>query len=537
MVTKKTYRLVAFMGLIVIAVLSVLPYFAPANPLVIEDAVGESTVYIEAERDWMLFPGQCMQVQWELEGIAGVYVQDLQPERGTVGVGEQVDCYAPNFSLRVIFADASTQTYTFDAVRYGYQQIQWQLYYAFLTILGAICAYLAIGARAVTAIVATIAVTPTMILHVLTPFTGYRYIEITDYVVHVRWAQIASLQTLGEIPPHMLFHFAGRALIELMPALYHVVPIIVLMIACQTLTAVGLHTLLRLLHPIEDDAHAWQIAYIALSVMLIFIGPLSMLAGTRLFEPGSALLYPNTYHSPTMVMMRPLALWLFIALISVPKTDAHIGWLVLRWAWIVLLTIAVTFTKPNYTFVIMPAYITLLAWQKLLKREVTRNELFTAGVLVLSGSLVLGWQYFTLSAGTSQVGETSIALMPFWYFTSRDIAIPMVIWQWMVSLIFPLAVVILFFKQAIKDEVLTLAWIAIGGAIAITVLFVEFPRNGAGNFLWGTRIANLILFTTSLGFLLQRLRESDDKWDIRFMICEALLLAHFVDYVLVLVAY
>ncbi|MEL6528179.1 MAG: hypothetical protein AAFQ07_20960, partial [Chloroflexota bacterium] len=88
-----------------------------------------------ADYSWMLFEGRCMDVRWELEGIAGVYVQDLQPERGTVGIGELRDCYAPAFSLRVIFPDETTTIYPLD-VQYGYQQTHWLVYYATLIVIG-----------------------------------------------------------------------------------------------------------------------------------------------------------------------------------------------------------------------------------------------------------------------------------------------------------------------------------------------------------------------------------------------------------------
>ncbi|MEO1647065.1 MAG: hypothetical protein AAFR67_17900 [Chloroflexota bacterium] len=271
---KQNQRWLAFVGLATVIVLAVIPYFRPVTPLIIEETVGNSQVYIEANYSWLLFPGRCMMVRWELEDIQGVYLTDLTPERGTVGVGEQRDCYAPNFSLRVIFPDDSTKTYTLDTIIYGYQQIHWQLYYALLLIMSAMLAYMALGARAVTAIVTTIAITPTMIFYIMHPYTGYIYVANGDYIVHIRWAQIASLQTLNELPPHMLFHFIGRGFIELMPSLLYVIPIIIFMVICQVITAVGLHTILRVMHPVERTDHLWHILHIAVAVMLLFVGPL-----------------------------------------------------------------------------------------------------------------------------------------------------------------------------------------------------------------------------------------------------------------------
>lgn len=71
------------------------------------------------------------------------------------------------------------------------------------------------------------------------------------------------------------------------------------------------------------------------------------------------------------------------------------------------------------------------------------------------------------------------------------------------------------------------------GSLLITILFVQYPNTQHGNFLWGTRIASLLLFVTSTIFLLERSLHIVTKWEkILVTICWFIFVLHIVNFVI-----
>ena len=61
-------------------------------PPVIDLKYGDTTIEISADRAWTLFPGDCVKIQWELEGIQSLYIDD----EGKIGWGEMSYCPSIN---------------------------------------------------------------------------------------------------------------------------------------------------------------------------------------------------------------------------------------------------------------------------------------------------------------------------------------------------------------------------------------------------------------------------------------------------------
>ncbi|MBC7814462.1 MAG: hypothetical protein H7175_25120, partial [Burkholderiales bacterium] len=83
---------------------------ANPQPISITDTYSESTVFFAAERDVIIFPNQCVNVRWSVDGIREVYLNG----QGQVGAGEQ--CVTFNESaqgprLGVIFNDGTGREY------------------------------------------------------------------------------------------------------------------------------------------------------------------------------------------------------------------------------------------------------------------------------------------------------------------------------------------------------------------------------------------------------------------------------------------
>ena len=73
-VRGRRWDLLALLCLAILFCLLLLGTIAQAPPAEINLAFGETTIWIGADRAWTLFPGDCVNVEWELEGIKSVYV-------------------------------------------------------------------------------------------------------------------------------------------------------------------------------------------------------------------------------------------------------------------------------------------------------------------------------------------------------------------------------------------------------------------------------------------------------------------------------
>ena len=68
---------------------------------------GETTIEISAERAWTLYPGDCVQLSWRLEGIESLYIEG----EGQIGWGEMPFCPAINVTSAAIEITAGNGIY------------------------------------------------------------------------------------------------------------------------------------------------------------------------------------------------------------------------------------------------------------------------------------------------------------------------------------------------------------------------------------------------------------------------------------------
>ncbi len=70
-------------------------------PPTIDQAFGETSIFIAADRDWTLLPGDCLNIRWRLEGIASLHVDGA----GKIGADEtrfcpEINATSPLFEVR-----------------------------------------------------------------------------------------------------------------------------------------------------------------------------------------------------------------------------------------------------------------------------------------------------------------------------------------------------------------------------------------------------------------------------------------------------
>ena len=235
----------------------------------------------------------------------------------------------------------------------------------------------------------------------------------------------------------------------------------------------------------------------------VIAAALTLVAPLNWFTPASrefyfGYLFPNAVHNPTIVLLRPLALGLFVCVAALlVRPGASRAGLVAASA----LTIACALAKPSYVICLLPALG--LAW---LLEGAPRDRRFTGlilAVVVPAALLTAAQAAFTLT--TDRMEPTTITLAPLkviFMHTRDDVALVAV--KLVLSIVFPLAVMAAF-GEARRDRVLRLAWLAFAaGAFYACFLAETGPRMIHGNFLWSGQAAVAVLFAASARFALAR---------------------------------
>jgi hypothetical protein len=265
-----------------------------------------------------------------------------------------------------------------------------------------------------------------------------------------------------------------------------------------------------------DEGAAVRPALVAAA--LTVVAPVYALTpGSREFYFG--YLFPNAVHNPTIVLLRPLALALFLAAaFLLTNADARAR----QRAAAAALTLACALAKPSYLICLLPALAA--AW---LLDGLPRDRRWTAvalGVIVPGALIVAAQAWFTLTS--DRMEPTTIVLAPLkvvFMHTKRNV--PLVAMKLLLSILFPLAVVAAFGREAIRDRALRLAWLAFGaGAFYAYFLAETGPRMIDGNFLWSGQAAAAVLFAASARFALAR--SSDPAAQGRLAACGAVLGLH-----------
>ncbi len=201
------------------------------------------------------------------------------------------------------------------------------------------------------------------------------------------------------------------------------------------------------------------------------------------------------YHNPTVHMLRPFALLLFILAMQALSGRRHSGWVTGLAA--ILMALA-TFLKPSHTVTLLPALgLLVLVW--LYRRRLVDWRLLVLG-LGLPAVLVLAGQYwFTYASGEA---DSAIVWMPFAAAGSMSAYLPQ---KFLLSILFPLAVLLVSFRTVRRDPEMTLAWLSFAAGAAQYYLLAESgSRLQHGNFLWGAQISLFVLFAVCTRFLLKQ---------------------------------
>ncbi|MCE9646931.1 MAG: hypothetical protein K8S20_13100 [Chloroflexi bacterium] len=232
--------------------------------------------------------------------------------------------------------------------------------------------------------------------------------------------------------------------------------------------------------------------------LLIILG-ISIATPISLFWPWDHHMYLGyvgitTYHSPTIILLKPFALLQVILACacfdhSIPLEKGRI-----IAAGVVSLIAA--YIKPSLAICILPALGGFAVYRLMQRRRVNLSGLFFG--FVLPSVLFLIWQFFVTYFANEEGGIIFLPLGVMGAYSDH------LIFKLILSALFPMLVLIVYYEQAKLDERIMLAWLLFGFGLFFTYFFAESgPRRMDGNFGWSGEITLMLLFMVSTLFYLE----------------------------------
>jgi hypothetical protein len=514
-----------------------------------QTTLGGATLDLGEDRGWVEFPGECVVLRWHIEGIQAIRVND-QPRSGQDEREVCANNVIPNF--KITFRDGSIHTYTLPVLQLYWNPVILAVLASAIFCLSA-AAYLRFGVPG--------------LLAALTILVGGPMIRGTvnltqNYIDHNRFAAIIQSGDLSALRPHFLYHVFIVFLNDLFPFIDIENVSFLISLAAYVASALAIYTLLRWLVGVPSISETSSenspntasqppalresgprgedrrriladLFYTALTLALLLTGPISYPVFRFGVSALSAFIDFNLSHSPTMTLLRPIALLLFFVVIKVliepPQSVRRYA------AALVALTFLCVTAKPSYGMALMPSLALLVAYSFV--RPIAINRRLMIGTIIVPTALLLIWQFFFWYGPMrgSRVAFAPLQLMVEWH-----VPWTLVIPELLLSCLFPLTVYLLYFSEARRDLAFNLSWLVFLVGTAYMYLLIEVPKQSFGNFTWSSRIALLILIVVAAGFLLRQYRRHQRRFqmagkvDWRFWLCAGIFVLHLVNHLLVI---
>jgi len=329
-----------------------------------------------------------------------------------------------------------------------------------------------------------------------------------DHGAHVNFAEQMQygIQTSNPVP-HFLFHYLVRGVRALLSLPMRESALVVIMSFYVFLGVIIYNYLISGFYTknnaiIESlNIHMYTI-FLCVGVMLATPVALLVVLDHHMYFGYIGM---RVYHNPTIIILQPLALLLFIIITtSINFSSQSILNLISLYVVLILLTILVALAKPSYIICLVPALI-LYMIIKLINGERINNNIIIYGV-ILPSIFVLGMQYLMMYSSSVST-ENRIIFAPLRVYSEHS---KWLLPKFILSILFPLSVTILYFKQVKLDEQIKIAWIAFLIGTFYTYFLAESGESMSyGNFAWSGQITLFILFVVSIKFVLERITEFD----------------------------
>ncbi len=319
----------------------------------------------------------------------------------------------------------------------------------------------------------------------------YLYMETGDFRVHLYFSQ--KLYNLWYIPeaahplfeqlvnatqaltPFYLLRFIGGNIDEWLTSNSSQISALIVMLVCY----VSMGLLLFYKAPVKNP-----FAKTSLALALMLVTPITLLT---IFQHRMYLGYIgiNVYHSPTIILLKPLSLLLFWVVLK--NTQGEIGKGV--WPATIALVILDALAKPNFVMILLPGLAVWVIILLIQKKKVNLWYLLLA--IILPAVLILGYQYLMAYAeGTNGIQFSPLTEM-LHYAPARK---ALLFWLIM-SVAFPASVFFAYPRKFLKEQGLLLASLIMFFSLLLAYLFAETGERVYNlNLVWGAQVALLILF-------------------------------------------
>lgn len=307
--------------------------------------------------------------------------------------------------------------------------------------------------------------------------------ESYDYVQHQLFALVWASE--GTLPgPHFLYQALLLGVQALLPVAN--LPTIAVAINAVALISTGLLVFGLLYAALPRSQSA--IGALALTVVLLLAAPASFPS----WHSGVyylSYISPNSYHNPTIWLMKPFALGLYLLVLRIEPARRS-SWRIILLA--ILVAIGGVLAKPNFIIAVIPA-LGLVTLVNLVQRRPLDWLLLLA--IAVPSSLILAWQlFFYQGEYDSGFVLAPLEMMAYWTGSSNPV---MLLLRFGLSIGFPLAVLILYWPALRQDRGVILAWLTFATGALYTYLLAETGYVNDGNFGWSAEIGLFLLFVMS----------------------------------------
>jgi hypothetical protein len=339
-----------------------------------------------------------------------------------------------------------------------------------------------------------------------------------DYPAHLFSAEFWAKYGYPDRPrPQFLFHVLVIFLSRILPGIsipyaglilslmYYVALSVIIFVLVYALFT-GFSSLLKL------------VCSVILTLILMLVGPINVIT----FPPSNlyfGYVPPNAYHSPTVALLRPFALLLFIYACRVYTNfrKSYVNIMVCA-----LVSALGAMAKPSYAIVIIPVLglLTLIKWWQ---SKPINWMLLIAGI-ALPTAIVLIWQQ-NYYRETNMGGFIIAPLLVMSFYSPNNLLLKLVL-----SIAFPLCVFVFYYREALKDTSMQIGWLGLLVGIFYTYFLAESVGWTDGNFTWSGQIAVFILFVASVIFFVRQNMPllTQRRFTPALLICTLLLLLHLV---------
>ena len=330
--------------------------------------------------------------------------------------------------------------------------------------------------------------------------TEIAYHDISDYPTYLDNAKDISVNPkywsgVSSNPGWIMMVLAVRNILSIQ----HWKAALIVQMGNQGLLALVLFFLAKEVLP---ERNCWLPVALPLGIMLA--APMFLLAlnDQRLYF---GYLGINSYHNPTTFALKPYAVILFI----IPAFALEKEKIPAFQAIICLLAVILsTLIKPSFIICLLPA-AGIIFLENVIRRKAFDWKVILFCVFIPS-LLVLAFEYLS----TYSSGSVNVKISPFVVMKNSS---DFLLVKFLFSMWFPLAVLITYWKKAIKYFPLKLAWLIFFFGASYTYLLAEGGwRIFHGNFTWSGEICMFVLFAVSTLFFFGQMNKTvpKGKWAI-----------------------